>query len=133
MIDLTTALWIALAGAVGSVARWLLSNLVQRGASGTFPVGTLTVNLLGSALIGVVMAWAAARGVLDGRARLVITAGFLGGFTTYSAFAYDTVTLFEKRAFGHVAAYLTATIVGCALACAGGIALVRALVRLQPK
>jgi CrcB protein len=123
------ALLVAVAGALGSLARYLLSNLVQRAAGPRFPVGTLTVNVLGSFAIGVVMATFAARQALDSRTRIAITAGFLGGFTTYSAFAWDAWALVEARAWGRAIGYVAATIIVGIAACVGGVAVTRAILR----
>ena len=93
-----TILYIALAGALGSVARYLVAAGVQRLAAPhtQVPAGTLAVNVIGAFVIGVVMAVFAARGELDSRVRIAISVGFLGGFTTYSAFAYETIALLER-------------------------------------
>jgi len=84
-------LLVAIGGAAGSVARHLVS-LAAIATFGTgFPWGTLAVNVAGSAAIGV----AAATG-LEGAARLLLVTGFLGGFTTFSAFSLETGALFER-------------------------------------
>ena len=119
-------LYIALAGAAGSVLRYLLAHALQRTTTG-FPVGTLTVNVLGAFAIGVVMALFAARGELDSRVRIAITIGFLGGFTTYSAFAYETIALLEEQRVGAAAAYVTFTLVVAGVACFAGMVVARAL------
>jgi CrcB protein len=81
-------LLVALGGALGSVARYLVSLALGGGA---FPWGTLAVNVLGSAAIGA----AAGLGV-QGPARLFLVTGLLGGFTTFSAFSLETGTLFAR-------------------------------------
>jgi fluoride exporter len=118
---MVTALYIALAGALGSLARYGAGAGLQRLAGTRFPYGTLLVNVVGSFLIGLVMAMFAARGQLDSRARLVITIGLLGGFTTYSSFALETVTLLERRSLGAAAGYVSVTLVTGALACWAGL------------
>ncbi|HWN70686.1 MAG TPA: fluoride efflux transporter CrcB [Haliangium sp.] len=122
---MSTLLYIALAGALGSVCRHLLGTAVQRASGVAFPWGTLAVNVLGSFCIGLAMALFAQRGQLDAPLRLALTAGFLGGFTTYSAFAFETVQLVERHAFAAAILYVTATVVTAAVACALGLALVR--------
>lgn len=98
-------LLVAVGGAAGSVLRHALSAyaLAQLGAG--FPWGTLAVNVLGSAAIGV----AAGLG-LQGEARLLLVTGFLGGFTTFSAFSLETGALFE-RAWWLAAAYVLGSLV----------------------
>ena len=86
-------LLVALGGAAGSVLRYLVSVLAVSVLGAAFPWGTLAVNILGSAAIGV----AAATG-LDGPARLLVVTGFLGGFTTFSAFSLETGVLLERSA-----------------------------------
>ncbi len=85
---MTGVVYVALGGAAGSVLRYLLSLAIPAAA---FPWPTLAVNLLGSAAIGV----AAGLG-LQGEARLLVVTGFLGGFTTFSAFSLETATLAER-------------------------------------
>lgn len=118
-------LYIGLAGALGSVCRYLLGSLVQRASDGSFPYGTLAVNVIGSFCIGLVMALFALRGQLDSTLRLTLTTGFLGGFTTYSAFAFETIQLIEQRQLASAAVYVAATVVLAGVACAMGLALVR--------
>jgi CrcB protein len=124
----TTWLLVALLGAAGSVLRFAVSGAAQR-VGGRFPLGTLSVNLLGSFAIGAVMAIYAARHELDARSRIAITAGLLGGFTTYSSFAYETVALAEARATGLAALNLALTTVVCLSACMLGLWAGRALTR----
>ena len=121
-----TLLYIALAGAAGSVSRYLLGEWIQRTAAARIPMGTLAVNVIGSFVIGLVMTMYLARGEMDSRARIAITVGFLGGFTTYSSFAFETVTLIEKKQVASALLYIGLTLVTAALAATAGIALGRA-------
>lgn len=122
-----TALWVAIAGGAGSLSRYGVGLAGQRWLGDRFPYGTLAVNLLGCFLIGVVMVIAEAR-QMDPRIRLAAVGGFLGGFTTYSAFAYETLALAERRSAALAALYAGLTIIGCFLACAAGLLLARRLV-----
>ena len=90
-------------------------------------LSTLAVNLAGSFGIGLVIAWFSARGAADARARVALTAGFLGGFTTYSAFAWETVVFLENRATASAALYVAGTVLGCLLTCGAGVWLGRTL------
>ncbi|AKT40185.1 fluoride efflux transporter FluC [Chondromyces crocatus] len=105
-------LWICFAGALGSGARFLVSLGAERlgQGQGSFPFGTLIVNVVGSFLICMVMELAAA-GLVSPTLRLTLTTGFLGGFTTYSAFAYETLRSAEARQWSITAANLVATLV----------------------
>jgi CrcB protein len=121
----STLLYIGLAGALGSICRHLMGTAVQRFSGSAFPYGTMTINVAGSFCIGVAMALFALRGQLDTPFRLTLTAGFLGGFTTYSAFAFETVQLVEQQQLASAALYVSATVVAAAVACTLGLALVR--------
>jgi fluoride exporter len=123
---MTTALYVALFGAAGSLCRWLMSAAVQRVFGHRIPAGTFAVNILGSLAIGVVMAYFASRGA-DSRLRVAMVTGFLGGFTTYSAFAYESWALFEQRTPGAAVLYIVLTIGCCLAACAAGVAIGRAI------
>jgi CrcB protein len=123
------ALGVAVFGAAGSLSRWLLSTLVQRHAGAGFPLGTLTVNVLGSIAIGAVMGFFVARGAESSGLRVVLTAGFLGGFTTYSSFAFETLQLLGRRSFGLALVNFAGTSVVCLGGCALGVLLGRALAR----
>lgn len=83
-------------GFIGSVARYLLSGWVFRTMDKPeFPVGTLAVNLIGCLVIGYLGALADQRRLFDQEFRLLVFVGILGGFTTFSAFAYETAILFR--------------------------------------
>ena len=102
-------LLVAFGGALGSVARYGASRLWPASPGG-WPVPTLTVNLLGSFAIGLIYMYVAARGASADNARLFWMTGVLGGFTTYSAFALETVLLgFSWTGV----AYVSATVLGC--------------------
>lgn len=123
-----TALYIGIAGGLGSMSRFLLGNWVTRllGDRVPVPVGTLSVNLLGSLLMGLLVAVIATRGGdLDTRWRMVMGIGFLGGFTTYSSFALETVGLLEDRSLGNAAWYVALTLLCAGLACFLGLAIGR--------
>jgi CrcB protein len=85
-------LLICLGGAVGTGARYLFSTAMTR-AFGNFPFGTLGVNVLGSFLTSVLMVLALEKSALAPELRLILVTGVLGGFTTYSSFAYETLVL----------------------------------------
>ncbi|MCJ7871657.1 fluoride efflux transporter CrcB [Phaeobacter sp. J2-8] len=109
----TTLMQVALGGALGASARYLTGLAVVRLMGHGFPWGTFAVNVLGSFLMGVLVVvlsqYHATR-----FAPLVIT-GFLGGFTTFSAFSLDTVALFERGQMTAAAFYVLAS-VGLAIA-----------------
>lgn len=90
-------LLIAIGGAAGSVLRYLVSGVVQQGAgAGVFPWGTLAVNLLGCFAIGVLAELSESRGVLDAEMRGLLIVGLIGGFTTFSTFANETLSALRE-------------------------------------
>jgi len=117
-LSLTAILLVAAGGAAGSVARYL-AGLAATMLGAGFPWGTLAVNLLGSALIGL----AAGLGA-SGDARLLLVTGFLGGFTTFSAFSLEAVGLAGRAPFLAVLYVLGSVLLGLA-ACALTFMLVR--------
>ena len=86
-------LLIGVFGFIGTIARYAAQGAVQRLTGGTFPYGTLAVNVVGSFIVGFVATLALERAVIGPLWRTVILIGFCGGFTTYSAFAYETFEL----------------------------------------
>jgi CrcB protein len=91
---------IALAGALGTLARYGLAGGAQRWAGGVFPWGTLSVNLVGSLLAGLFWGLAENRVSLTGEIRAIVLVGFMGGFTTFSAFMLETSGLLRDAQWG---------------------------------
>ena len=89
-------LWIGCGGFLGSVARYLLSGLVQERAGLAFPAGTLCVNVLGCLAIGAISEAAEMRGAFSPEARAFLVVGVLGGFTTFSAFGNETINMMRE-------------------------------------
>lgn len=94
------AIAIGIGGVAGALFRHGLSGRVQKMFQGIFPLGTLFVNLLGSFLIGMLMALVEERGAFSRSTRLFLVTGFLGSFTTFSTFSYETFTLFKGGSSG---------------------------------
>jgi CrcB protein len=113
-----TALVVAGSGAVGCVARWLVTLALP---AGRLPWATFAVNLAGSLVIGVAVAALATRGLADSRLRAALVVGLLGGFTTYSSFAFEYVAYIERRQIALGVAYVALTVAACGLACALGL------------
>ncbi|MCA1949329.1 MAG: fluoride efflux transporter CrcB [Treponema sp.] len=87
-------------GGAGAVSRYLLSRLISEHSTAPIPMGTLAVNLIGSFLIGFFFQ-AFKNSTASPALRLLVTTGFLGGFTTFSTFALETVALAEERELGY--------------------------------
>jgi CrcB protein len=112
-------------GGFGAVARHLSGMAVMRAAGPGFPWGTMAVNIAGSLAMGLLIAWLARRSAGDNELRLLLATGFLGGFTTFSAFSLDAVTLYERGALTAAAAYVIASVTVSILALFGGLWLAR--------
>jgi CrcB protein len=121
--------WIAIAGggAIGAALRHGVSLLSLRLMGPAFPWGTLTVNVVGCAAMGFLVAWLAGREPNPMALRAFLAVGLLGGFTTFSAFALDLVTLYRERAFAPAAIYLLASIILSVVGLLAGLALGRAV------
>ena len=89
-------LWVGMGGFLGSVLRYLVGGWVHRGLNSPwFPYGTLVVNLTGCLLIGLLAGLTESHQVINPEGRLFLFIGLLGGFTTFSTFAYETSTFLE--------------------------------------
>jgi fluoride exporter len=97
---MTKLLLIAVFGGVGSVLRYLVSGWCQRLSYGTFPIGTLCVNVIGCLLIGLLGALLFGPHLIRQEYRLALLVGLLGGFTTFSAYAWETLGLVNGGSFG---------------------------------
>ncbi|HET7569824.1 MAG TPA: fluoride efflux transporter CrcB [Gammaproteobacteria bacterium] len=112
---------VAIGGAVGCCARYGLSQLIHLFYGRSFPVATLTINVLGSFALGFLFFWTLERLTIGPTLRLAILTGGLGGFTTFSTFMVETLILVEEGAFGRAALYvLLSVVLGFAAAFAGG-------------
>lgn len=119
---LTKLLWVCAGGAVGSCARYLVSVGAAKWLGAAFPWGTLTVNLAGSFLLGLMLeAFIEGAGPNPGL-RLAMTTGAMGGLTTYSTFNYEALSLLESGRWTVGLGYLAATGLGCLVAGGLGIA-----------
>jgi len=121
-------LWICLAGAAGTGARYALSGWVLLAAGTAFPYGTLAVNVIGSFVLGAIMHAALATNWIAPAFRLALTTGFLGGFTTYSTFNYETLRYFQESAWLYGFLNIAVTVISCLLAGAAGLLLARAAI-----
>ena len=99
-------LWLSVAGACGSVSRFAVYELAARARSGHFPLGTFAVNILGSFLFGLIYSLAQRRLGITAEMRMILLTGFVGAFTTFSTFAFDTARLIRSSqyvmAFGNM-------------------------------
>ena len=114
-------------GAIGSGARYLTGMWAAAAFGAAFPVATLIVNVTGSFLMAMVLETAATTSFISPDARLFLTTGVLGGFTTYSAFNYESTALMRDGAVRMGVMNICITVFGCLVAGLGGIAVARAL------
>lgn len=122
----STLLQVACGGALGATLRWMWGAALLRALGPTpLPLAILSANILGSALMGAFVALAAHRG-LTHLSPLVMT-GFLGGFTTFSSFSLETVTLIERGQTGLAVAYVALSVGLSVGALAAGMLAMRAL------
>jgi len=91
-------LYVAIGGAVGSTARYLLAGAINQGRAPHAAGGTFAVNVIGCFTFGIILAITEHRGALSSSARAFLLVGVLGGFTTFSSYAYETFVMFRKCA-----------------------------------
>jgi CrcB protein len=111
---------------IGDISRYLVSLFVQNKFLSTFPYGTLVVNITGCFLIGVVYALSE-KGNVNAEWRLFLITGFLGGFTTFSSFSNETVSMLRDAQYWQALSYIGISIVVGLAATFGGISLIKYL------
>lgn len=104
-------IYVALGGAIGASARHLVGMGTKKWIGTGFPYATLTVNILGSFLMGLLIGWMALKVSGGTNMRLFLATGVLGGFTTFSAFSLDAITLYERKAYSAFGLYVSASVV----------------------
>ena len=118
-------LLISLGGAAGTALRYLVAIGTPRLLGTSFPYGTLTVNVVGSFLLGAIMHVGLTTSLMTPSVRLFLATGVMGAFTTYSTFNYETLEYVREGALGLAALNLAATLALCLLAGTLGLALGR--------
>ena len=119
---LAASLAVALGGGFGAWLRFVAGRLIP---AATFPFATLTVNIVGSFAMGLLAGWLARTGGNES-VRLLLGVGVLGGFTTFSAFSLELVTLAQRGAVGMAALYAASSLAGGVIGLLAGLALMRA-------
>lgn len=120
-------LLVCLGGALGSGLRFLAATGAVMLFGADFPRGTLFVNLVGSFLLAVVMGVSASSTLISLELRLFLGAGLMGGFTTYSSFNYETLSLAIQGSWGAAVFNVVVTVAGCLLSGVAGLAVGRAI------
>ncbi len=124
---LRTILIVGSGGFIGSVMRYLVQIFVEKGLSSTFPWGTFVANIAGSFIIGVVFALAQKGNLLSAEWRLFLAVGICGGFTTFSSFAYNNLTMLKDGIYGQFIWNVGGSLVFGLLAVYLGMILVRTI------
>ncbi len=122
-------LWVGVGGFVGANARYVVGRAVGDRLGDAFPYGTLIVNLIGAFLVGIILTILTERLVADPLWRQLIVVGFLGGFTTFSAYTFEAVALMDAGRWGAALRYIVGSNLLGLLLCLAGVALARVLVR----
>lgn len=104
-----------LGGGLGSISRYWLSGLVYQKLGNGFPYGTLAVNVLGCLLIGVLMTATEERFLVNPAVRVFFAIGILGGFTTFSTFSFETISLLRDGQVLYATANILANMMTCLL------------------
>jgi CrcB protein len=116
---------ISLAAIAGANLRYFLNRLAIKEFGPTFPYGTLFINLVGSMIAGFFVIWCSERMIADPRWRLLVVVGFCGSFTTFSAYAVETMSYFESGQWGLLAANVVANNLLCLAAALAGMMLAK--------
>lgn len=116
-----------LGGGLGSMLRHGVNVAAARIGGTAFPYGTLTVNITGSVVMGLLAGYFAFKGAPTQHWRLFLMTGILGGYTTFSAFSLDTILLYERGQWGLAVGYVLGSVVVSVIGLMAGLALVRSL------
>jgi CrcB protein len=100
--------WIAGAGALGTLCRFGIAALVQDYSRSKMPLGTLAVNVIGCFLFGLIFILAEERNLIPAQVKVVVLAGFMGAFTTFSTFGFETTALIHAADWGYAIANVLA-------------------------
>jgi CrcB protein len=123
--------YIALGGAFGSAARFLLGTQIQQRAGVAFPAGTLVINITGSFLLGFLLRYALGSEAVSPEVRGLLTTGFCGGYTTFSTFSYETAAMLEDGNYLRPLGYVLLSVLVALAGTFAGFALARQLLALE--
>ncbi len=118
---------ISFAAILGANLRYILSRVALKEFGPVFPYGTLIINVVGSFVLGLFLIWTTERVAVDPRWRLLVAVGFCGSFTTFSSYAFETMSFFEKGQWGLMMANIFSNNLLCLGGVLAGMALARAL------
>lgn len=118
---------ISVAASAGANLRYLLNRLAAREFGAVFPYGTLAINIVGSFIVGFFVIWTSERVLIDPRWRLLVVVGFCGSFTTFSSYAFESMSFFEQGQWGLMLTHVLSNNLLCLGGALAGMALARAL------
>lgn len=119
--------YIGVFGGLGCIARYLASNWTYQLVGRSLPYGTLMVNVLGSFLLGFLMTFGLRSTIIPAQIRVGLTVGFMGGFTTFSTFSYETLRLLEEGSLWQAGANILLNVLLCLVSALAGALFARAL------
>ncbi len=125
MIDLKNILLVLVGSAAGGSARYITSLIIQSKNTNQFPIGTFMINLIGCFTIGMIYAFAARNATTGSDIKLLLATGFCGGFTTFSAFAFENLALFKSGLHLTALIYIILSVVLGILAVVLGASLIK--------
>lgn len=120
-----TVLLVMLGGGIGSAFRYLTTVFVNKYYASAFPLATLIINMLGCFLIGLLMGFFQKNNLPDSNLKWLLVTGFCGGYTTFSAFGFENISLLQSNNAATAMLYICASVITGLLAVWGGLILVR--------
>jgi CrcB protein len=125
MINLKNTLLVILGSAAGGGLRYIISTVVQQKTIGKFPMGTFTVNMFGCFIMGIIFGLADKNSATQLSLILLLATGFCGGFTTFSAFAYENINLLKSQLNVLALAYILLSVIMGILAVRWGMSIIK--------
>ncbi len=116
---------VGIGSCIGGISRYLSQLLVQKHYPSSFPLGTLSVNIIGCFFIGIIYALADKGNIMSPATRLLLATGFCGGFTTFSSFAYENISLMRDGEFFYTSLYILLSVIIGLVAVYLGILLIK--------
>lgn len=126
-MSLSAIMWVGLGGMIGAVSRYLSMIGIQHIWGNHFPYATLSVNIIGSFILGIITTFSLMQHDMNHELRLFVIIGIIGSFTTFSTFSLDTFTLYERGEWVAMALYMGASLILSILALMLGMTLMRSI------